>query len=73
MLCRLVSITVRSKEPSESFGFPLLVFPPLFFAMMGGGGFSGLLGAISLSEVLFMISPEKRSTSNNVFVSENQS
>src|SRR5438552_4103967 len=59
MLCRLVSMTVRSKEPSVSFGFPLLAFPPLFFAMVGGGGFPGLLGAISLSEVLFMISPKE--------------
>ena len=35
MLCRLVRMTVRSRDPSESFGFPLLDFP--FFARLGAG------------------------------------
>jgi hypothetical protein len=50
-------MTVKSKDPSESFGFPLVDFP-LFFAT-AGAGFSGLFGAISLTEFLFMGSPEK--------------
>src|SRR3984957_14951542 len=66
MYCRLVSMTVRSRDPSESFGFPLLDFPPLFFAIVGGG-VPVLVGAVSLSAVLFIVSPEKRSTSNQEF------
>src|ERR1700730_12823484 len=66
MLCKLVRMTVRSKDPSASFCFPSLDFPPLFFAMVGGR-FPVLLGAVSLSEDLFIVSPEKRSTSNQGF------
>src|SRR5450759_3044353 len=62
MLCRLVSMTVRSRDPSEFFDFPWLDFP-LFFAMVGGR-FPGPLGAISLGPALFIVSPKKRSISN---------
>jgi hypothetical protein len=52
---------VRSKDPSDSFDLPW-DFPLLFFAVLGGT-LSVLLGAISLSAVLFIVSPGKRSTS----------
>jgi hypothetical protein len=65
MLCRLVRMTVKSRDPSGFFAFPLLDFP-FFFAMLAGG-VPVPSGAISLSEALFMVSPEKRSTSNQGF------
>src|ERR1035438_7883181 len=64
--CRLARITVRSRDSSDTLGFPLL------FARLGGR-FSVPLCADSLSEDRFMTSPEKRAIRSEEHTSELQS